>query len=316
MGPPKLRSPGSANPSPGFCPCSPQEKQKKNLCVPGTHSPSHLSSEPPLSKGPAAPCLAFAPLPRLPPTLPLDPPQFQPQPSGHSGLAERSQRAPPGPGGHCLLSAPNPPPSKRAATNSAAGGGSARRERLGRAKPARPPPPLLRPAPPHLALLRGGVPAARDGRRAPEAKPLGAVPLEPRWWAPRGSGASAPFVTTAAGTEGLETVKSVKLPAARSWGFYCCRRGLVGRPITGRQLLQAAFTASRAVETFVSLTEVFLNELEEGREGTRPRAAISSPNGEVSTGKLQVTAPPPYSSPAGRYPTSEKQLCKIAGLLF
>lgn len=109
----KLRSPAWAF-VPAAC------KRSKKLC---THSPSHLPSDSPLSTGPAAG--AWPPPPSHPPFGPdpraQPPPPPQPQRSSHSGLAVRSQRAPPGPGGRCLLSAPNPRTRKWAATNSAAG---------------------------------------------------------------------------------------------------------------------------------------------------------------------------------------------------
>lgn len=62
------------------------------------------------------------------------------------------------------------------------------------------------------------------------------------------------------------------------------------------------------------LSFFFFNDLEEGREGTRPRVMISSPDSDVSAGNLQVAAPPPNSSPEGRYlDASEKQLRQIVG---
>ncbi|KAJ8791969.1 hypothetical protein J1605_020234 [Eschrichtius robustus] len=226
-------------------------KRSKKLCVPGTHSPSHLPSVPLLSAGPSGPRLALAPPPSHPPSGPGPPapPQPQPQPPGHSGRAVRRQRAPPGPGGHCLLSAHNPRPRKRAATNSAAGeaapGGCGPDARSLRGP--------FHPAGRRLLLTwrvgAAGFPGrGREGAlRAPSRRvrsPSG------RGGGLRAAGSCAPalFVTTAAGTEGLGAVKSVTVPGSLQLGLLLLQQGSGWSPHHGAPAPRSR-VYSRVVET-------------------------------------------------------------------
>lgn len=204
---PLYRSP----PIPGVQSCAAQPgllslqlaREARNSASPAPTHPSHLPSEPPLSTGPAA--CAWPPPPSHPPSGPdlraQPPPPPQPQRSGHSGLAVRSQRAPPGPGGRCLLSAPNPRPRKWAATNSAAGEAAPPGTRW-EARSRRGP---LQPAG-RLPLLTWRVGAAE----CPQLERGGALRAPSRWvQSPSGRGgglratqsrAPAPFERAATGT--------------------------------------------------------------------------------------------------------------------
>lgn len=131
--------------------------------------------------------LCPSPLPPAPaPARSRAPLQLQQQAQGHSGLAVRTQRAPPRPGRPLPPLRPQPSAAQPAATNSAAGGGSTPGEPRGRAEQARPPPARRPPPPPHLARRRGRVPAIAEGRHVPCYTPRRVVPLAPRWWAPHG----------------------------------------------------------------------------------------------------------------------------------
>lgn len=247
-------------PARAFVPAA--HKGSKKLRVPSSHSPSHLLSAPPLSAGSSGPRLALAPPPSHPPSSPGPPapPQLQPQPPGHSARAVRSQRAPPGPGGHCLLSAHNPRPRKRAATNSAAGeaapGGCGPDARSLRSP--------FYPAGCRL-LLTWRVGAAGSPGRGREGA-LRAPSRRVRSPSGRGGGlraawscAPAPFVTTAAGTEGLGAVKSVKVPGSLQLGLLLLQQGSGWSPHHG-----APASRSRVYSRGRNLVAGFPNELEEG----------------------------------------------------
>lgn len=238
--PPKQGSPGSAHPQPALLSLQPAREAEKLVPAPLTAS-SFLraaSLHRPAVRSPG-PSPALPPAPR--PWAPAPPPLPQ-RPPGDSELAERSQRAPPGPGGHCLLSSPNPPPHNRRRPTPG-GGGNAPGERPGRAETARPLPPRWPPPPPHLARRGRGVPAPGERRRAPCAQQLGAVPLGLRWWAPRRSvpcpGPSVPPAPPcprrAPGELGAK-----KLPGSLQSGLYCGWRHLAARPI--HRLQEAALS--------------------------------------------------------------------------
>lgn len=287
---------------------------------------THRLIFPPSRRSPLAPSpCRLAPAPTRPPPSPPPrapaPPQLQPRPSDHSELAVRSQRAPPGPGGHCLLSAPNPRPRNRRRPIRRRG-----RQRPKKAAGTRRAAAALfsrRAADLPLTWRFGAAGCRRPGR--PGA--LSAHSRSVR--SPSGSGgglraarsrAPGPGVTT----EGLGALKSVIHPDAARFavGALLLLEG-PGCVPHRHQLLKAAFTAARwrllwqAFFFFFFpffLSFFFFNDLEEGREGTRPRVMISSPDSDVSAGNLQVAAPPPNSSPEGRYlDASEKQLRQIVG---
>lgn len=161
---------------------------KRSKATPRPRHPLTVSSflELRLSTGP----VALSPGPRPLPSLRPPTPDIRPR-AGPRRSSSRNRPATPdspcavsapllGPGGHCLLSAPNPPPRNRRRPTRR-GGGSAPGERPGRPQPARPTPPGPPPPPPHLARRHCRVSAARAGRRARCAAAPCAVPLPPRW---------------------------------------------------------------------------------------------------------------------------------------
>lgn len=103
--PPKLRSPG-------FCPYSLQERNRN--CDNGTHSPTHLCSEPPLSRA----LLAPAPLPLPPPSGPCPGPV--PGPAAAPAAGARPLRTggahSAGPSSARAATASSPPPTLSRAT--------------------------------------------------------------------------------------------------------------------------------------------------------------------------------------------------------
>lgn len=180
------------------------------------------------------------PQPR-PPPQPALPPSLPPRGSGSRPRrsSSRSGRATPdsrcavsaplrGPARHCLLSAPNPRPRNRRRPTPRRGR-QRPEKRPGRAEPALPASLSPPPPPPHLARRRCRVPAAREGRCAPSAHRLCAVPLGPRWWAPRG------------------WVQCPRpLPSHRGWhrGTW---RNEVGDPPSSRAVCSWGFTAAGGV---------------------------------------------------------------------
>lgn len=113
--PPNSAAPAPLTPSLGFCPYSLAREARKLVPAPLTASSSLRAAS---LRWPAVRSPGRSPA--LPPACPPRGPGLRPP--GYSELAERRQRAPPGPGGHCLLSSPNPPPHRRRRPTPSGGG--------------------------------------------------------------------------------------------------------------------------------------------------------------------------------------------------
>lgn len=252
--PPEQCSPGSAHPQPALLSVQSAREAKKPVPAPLTASSFlRAASLPRPAVRSPGPSPALPPAPR--PCAPAPPPLPQ-RPPGYSELAERRQRAPPGPGGHCLLSSPNPPPHNRRRPTPG-GGGNAPGERPGRAEAARPLPPGWPPPPPHLGRPGSRVPAPGERRRAPCAQQLGAVPLGLRWWAPRRSvPRPRPLRTTAAHPRDLEQRSS---RALCSWVSTAAGGTWLRAPSTGFTKLR--FPQQRRRLLWQAFFFFFLNEL-------------------------------------------------------
>lgn len=186
QGPPNCAARVPLTPARAFVPTA----CKRSKATPRPRLPLTVSSflEPRLSTGPAA--LSPGPGPR-PPSGPgppgRAPPQLQPPPSGHSGLAVRSQRAPPRPRRPLPPLRPQPSAAQPAATNSARGRQRPPGARPGHREPA-PPPPARRPPPPLLTWRCGATGSRRPGREGALGEPRHAV----RSPSGRGGGLRAP----------------------------------------------------------------------------------------------------------------------------
>lgn len=161
---------------------------KRSKATPRPRHPLTVSSflELRLSTGPVAlspgpgPCPPSGPDPRLPAPC-RAPTQLQPQQSGRSGLAVRSQRAPPGPGRPLPPLRPLPFAAQAAGTNSARGRQrprrAARTRGAGVPHPSRPA--AAAPSSPGASALQG--PRGQGGKARSVRPALCAVPLPPRW---------------------------------------------------------------------------------------------------------------------------------------
>lgn len=263
-------------------------------------APTHRLIFPPSRRSPPAPPPALSP--RLPPTLPSAPTP------GPSRRRRPSRSGPATLDSPCAVSAPllaraaaasSPPPTLGRAN------GRRPTRRRGRQRPRGPAgrletgeapssPPAAAPSSPG-GSARPGVRGERDEARCghpaagcgpPRAAVVGSAPLGPAPRPPSSAPRRAPRVARSSevGEGAGQLAVGAFTAAGRVWPH---RRAPASR--------------SRVYSGGGDCVAGFPKELEEGREGARPPAKISSPSGEVSTGKLLVTAPPPNNSPAGRY---------------
>lgn len=260
-GPQRLLSPGSANPSPSFCPCSPQEKQET------------LRPRQPLTVSSSLPVAALRRLQRPSPgPRPASlPPSLQPRTPGPAAAPAAAARPlstrcaqparPSWPRRPLPPLRPQPSAAQTGGDQLGGGGGSARGMRPGRAEPAQPLLPPRPSPPPHLARRRGRVPWAREGRRAAGTQPPGAVPLGPRWWAPRGSVlCPGPLRNHRGGHRGTRSSEVGEGARQFAVGAFTAAAGVwLVSPSRG-----ASFSEPRLQPRGRNLVAGFPNELEEG----------------------------------------------------